>query len=63
LAARLQTARIPADDLLSEVYVAPFPIRRAVNVKDSLRRCIDDSRDFQPLNAVSDSLAVVAARW
>lgn len=41
------------------VYVASFPVRSAVDVKDSLRHCIDDFRDVQLLNAVSDSLAVV----
>ena len=59
---RPQIARVPAGDLLDEVCVAPFPVRRAVNVKDGLRVCIDEFRDLKFLHAVAYSLAVVAAR-
>jgi hypothetical protein len=38
---RPQLARVPAGELLTEVGVAPFTSRRAVNVKDRLRRCIN----------------------
>jgi hypothetical protein len=51
-------ARIPAVDMPSEVCVAFFPSRRAVYVKDRLRFCIDEFRDFQLQCAVvySDEL-------
>jgi hypothetical protein len=58
---RPQIARFLAGDLLSEVCVASLPAYWEVNVKDSLKRFIDDFREFQLLNAVADSLAVVVA--
>jgi hypothetical protein len=57
-----QIARWNASDLLTEIGVASFPSRRAVNVKDGLGVCIDEFRDFQLLDAVTRSIAVVAAR-
>jgi len=59
---RPQIAHDPAGDLLGEICVASFSVCRAVNVKDSLRRCIDEFRDLQLLNTVADSMAVAAAR-
>jgi plasmid stabilization system protein ParE len=59
---RPQIARVPAGDLLGEIRVTSFPVRRTMYVKNGLRVCIDGFRDLQLLYAVADSLAVVATR-
>ncbi len=58
----LQLARVPAGKLLADIGVTPFPSGRAVQVKDSVRLCIDEFRGFEILYFVFRLIAVRAAR-
>jgi hypothetical protein len=58
---RPQFARVPADDLLTEVCATAFQRSQSVNVENSLSLGIDNPCGFQRVNAVVRAVAAMTA--